>query len=74
MAATTSSIQPGNLPARRRFLPGEDLGLLTTPAPDAILVPQDERVYDKLLHDPRWTEAWHDSIDSIFLPVKAAPR
>ena len=56
------------------FFRGKDISLLTTPAPDAILVPQEDAVYDKLLHNPRWTEAWHDSVDSVFLPVKMAPR
>ena len=48
--------------------------LLTTPAPDAILVPRDDGVYPRLLHEAGWTEAWHDSGDSVFVPVQIAPR
>jgi hypothetical protein len=42
--------------------------LLPDPAPDAILVPRNAGVYFKLLNEPRWTEAWHDPWDAVFLP------
>jgi hypothetical protein len=42
--------------------------LLTTPAPDAILVPRGANVYVKLRNEPAWKEAWHDSYDAVFLP------
>jgi len=42
--------------------------LLTTPAPDAILVPRSNAVYLKLRNEPGWTEAWHDPWDAVFLP------
>jgi len=42
--------------------------LLTTPAPDAVLVPRSDDVYYKLRMEPGWTEAWRDSSDAVFLP------
>jgi hypothetical protein len=42
--------------------------LLTSPAPDAILVPRDADVYVKLRNEPTWKEAWHDPYDAVFLP------
>jgi hypothetical protein len=42
--------------------------LLTKPAPDAILVSRADDVYEKLLHQPEWKEAWHDPSDAVFLP------
>lgn len=42
--------------------------LLTTPAPDAILVPRSAEVYFKLRNEPGWTEAWRDPWDAVFLP------
>ena len=47
---------------------GEWPKLLTTPAPDAILVPRSDDVYFKLREEPGWTEAWHDPVDAVFLP------
>jgi hypothetical protein len=47
---------------------GEWPKLLTTPAPDAILVPRSDDVYFKLREEPGWTEAWHDPWDAVFLP------
>jgi hypothetical protein len=42
--------------------------LLTSPAPDAILVPQSDAVYARLRTEPGWTEAWEDRVDAVFLP------
>jgi hypothetical protein len=42
--------------------------LLTSPAPNAILVPRVDAVYTKLAAEPGWTEAWHDDSDAVFLP------
>jgi hypothetical protein len=42
--------------------------LLTSPAPDAILVPRADAVYWKLLNEPGWKEAWHNGTDAVFLP------
>jgi hypothetical protein len=52
------------------FFRGKEDGksLLTTPAPDAILVPRSDGVYLKLRGDPGWSEAWSDSWDAVFLP------
>jgi hypothetical protein len=47
---------------------GDWHGLLTDPAPDAILVPRGDEVYPKLLKEPAWREAWHDATDAVFLP------
>ncbi len=42
--------------------------LLTSPAPNAILVPQSDAVYARLRTEPGWTEAWADRVDAVFLP------
>jgi hypothetical protein len=42
--------------------------LLTSPAPDAILVPLSADVYNKLHQEPGWKEAWDGSSDAVFLP------
>jgi hypothetical protein len=42
--------------------------LLTTPAPDAVLVPRSAEVYYKMRHEPAWKEAWRDPYDAVFLP------
>jgi hypothetical protein len=42
--------------------------LLTSPKPDAILLPEADAVYPKLRDEPGWTEAWQDGIDAVFLP------
>ena len=42
--------------------------LLTTPAPDAILVPITAAIYPKLKAEPGWQEAYHDDTDAVFLP------
>jgi hypothetical protein len=42
--------------------------LLTTPAPDAILVRRSDNVYFKLRAEPGWKEAWRDPWDAVFLP------
>ena len=42
--------------------------LLTTPAPQAILVPRTDSVYPKLRGEPGWKEVYDDSTDAIFLP------
>lgn len=42
--------------------------LLTTPAPNAILIPLTNAAYPKILAQPGWKEAWHDSTDAVFLP------
>jgi hypothetical protein len=47
---------------------GDLQGLLASPKPDAILVPMDDGVYSKLGAEPGWREAWHDSVDAVFLP------
>ena len=43
--------------------------LLTTPAPDAILLPVVDAVYPKLRAQPGWKEAYNDSTDAVFLPL-----
>jgi hypothetical protein len=55
------------------FFRGKDKSLLASPAPNAILLPCEDGVYAKLEHEPGWTEAWHDDVDAVFLPVKIAP-
>ena len=42
--------------------------LLTTPVPQAVLVPRMDRVFDRLMMDPAWTYAWHDRDNAVFLP------
>ena len=41
--------------------------LLTSPAPQAVLVPRLDRVFDHLMMDPAWTYAWHDRDNAVFL-------
>jgi hypothetical protein len=50
------------------FARGDWRVLLTSPAPDAILVPVADAVYPKLLVEPGWREAWHNGTDAVFLP------
>jgi hypothetical protein len=47
---------------------GDWQSLLTSPSPDAILVPVLDAVYPKLVAQPGWTEAWQDADDAVFLP------
>jgi len=42
--------------------------LLTTPAPDAVLVPRSAEVYFKLRAEAGWKEAYRDSWDAVFVP------
>jgi hypothetical protein len=42
--------------------------LLTTPAPDAVLVPRSAGVYYKIRLEPAWKEAYRDPYDAVFLP------
>jgi len=42
--------------------------LLTTPAPDAVLVPRSADVYYKIRMEPGWKEAYRDPYDAVFLP------
>ncbi len=49
---------------------GDWQSLLTSPAPDAILVPRDERVYGQLREDSAWREAWTDPTDAVFVPFR----
>jgi hypothetical protein len=42
--------------------------LLTSPKPDAILVPTSDDVYVKLNAEPGWKEVYHDGTDAVFLP------
>ena len=46
----------------------DGLALLTSPRPDAILVPLEDAVYPKLVVNPAWKQAYHNSHDAIFLP------
>ena len=48
--------------------------LLTSPAPDAILVTLDDPVYPKLQTEPGWREAYHDDFDAVFLPLTPTPQ
>ncbi len=50
------------------FARGNWQSLLTSPAPDAILVPMTAEVYPKLKGEAGWTEAWENGIDAVFLP------
>jgi hypothetical protein len=50
------------------FARGDWQSLLTTPKPDAILLPREDAVYPKLWKEAGWKEAWHDSTDAVFLP------
>jgi hypothetical protein len=47
--------------------------LLTSPAPDAILVPRSEKVYGRLRGEPGWIEAWVDPSDAVFVPASRLP-
>lgn len=47
---------------------GDWPGILSSPAPSAILVPRSDRVYAALQKEPGWNEAWHDSVNAVFLP------
>jgi hypothetical protein len=47
---------------------GDWPGLLTTPAPDAILVRRSDDVYFKLRNEPGWKEAYRDPWDAVFVP------
>lgn len=47
---------------------GDWTRLLTSPAPQAVLVPRDEAVYAQLVAQAGWIEAWHDDRDAVFLP------
>ncbi len=51
------------------FALGDWKTLLTTPKPDAILLPIADVVYPKLKALPDWKEAWHDETDAVFLPL-----
>ena len=42
--------------------------LLTTPAPSAILVPLEDKVYPQLVANPAWNQAYRDSTNAVFLP------
>jgi hypothetical protein len=42
--------------------------LLTSPKPDAILVPREDTVYKQLLVNAAWQPAYRDSHDAVFLP------
>jgi hypothetical protein len=42
--------------------------LLTTPKPDAILVPLEDNVYRQLVANPAWQQAYYDDHDAVFLP------
>ena len=46
--------------------------LLSSPGPDAILVPKDDPVYPKLLDEPGWKEVFQDDTDAVFLPLRVA--
>jgi hypothetical protein len=42
--------------------------LLTSPKPDAILVPLEDAVYPKLAKNAAWKQAYYDAHDAVFLP------
>ena len=44
--------------------------LLTTPAPNAVLVPRSDDVYYKLHSDPDWKEVYRDPWDAVFVSSK----
>ncbi len=54
------------------FTRGDWQSLLTSPAPDAILVPLSDPVYARLLTERGWEEAYRDSTDAVFLPLSVA--
>jgi hypothetical protein len=47
---------------------GEWTGLLTLPAPDAILTPRADDVYLRLQYKPAWKEVYRDEADAVFIP------
>jgi len=47
---------------------GDWPSLLTSPAPNAILVPIVDPVFPKLQAEPGWKEVYHDDTDAVFLP------
>ncbi|HEX4139071.1 MAG TPA: hypothetical protein VHY09_01905, partial [Candidatus Methylacidiphilales bacterium] len=47
---------------------GDWQSLLTSPAPQAVLVPRLSRVFDEMMMNPAWTETWHDRDNAVFLP------
>jgi hypothetical protein len=47
---------------------GDWTGLLTNPAPDAILTPRADDVYLRLQYKPAWKEVYHDGVDAVFVP------
>jgi hypothetical protein len=47
--------------------------LLTSPAPDAILVPREDKVYGRLRAQPGWIEVWIDPWNAVFLPRQPPP-
>jgi len=49
---------------------GDWPNLLTTPAPEAILVSRSDDVYLKLKDLPGWQETYRDDTDAVFLPQK----
>lgn len=51
------------------FARGDWKSLLTTPKPDAILLPVADAIYPKLKAETNWTEVWHDETDAVFLPL-----
>jgi len=42
--------------------------LLITPKPAAVLVPESDAVYPRLVANPAWREAYHGSRNAVFLP------
>ena len=46
----------------------DGLTLLTSPRPDAILVPENAAVYSLLQKNPAWREAFHGATNAVFLP------
>jgi hypothetical protein len=47
---------------------GDWKGLLTSPAPEAVLLPRDAPVYARLRAEPGWTEVWSNESDAVFRP------
>jgi hypothetical protein len=41
--------------------------LLTDPKPDAILVPESDAIYPQLQKNPAWREAFHGTVNAVFL-------
>lgn len=42
--------------------------LIASPRPDAVIVPREAPVYEKLLSLPGWQEVFQDDTDAVFLP------